>query len=199
VGACPLPFLFINNNDMAESKIIKAESNKKKEFVEKQKKRKESLDASLEAQERLAEILSDSPRLVSLNGTEWEIRALRMGTQYLIAQEVIKINQVENASYGDIVKQFAVNIPSLLKILTLALLNDKNKIYEDGNESLGFSKLYEDTFNTLAWDCNVSEFGNIFLETLQLLDVGFFTESCRIVEMFKVATTARRTTTKEQK
>jgi hypothetical protein len=181
---------------MAESKIIKAESNKKKE---RKIKIKESLDAPLDAQERLAEILTDSPRLVSLNGTEWEIRALRMGTQYLIAQEVIKINQVENASYGDIVKQFAVNIPSLLKILTFALLNDKNKIYEEGNERLGFSKLYEATYNTLAWDCEVSEFGNIFLETLQLLDTSFFMESCRIVEMFKVATTARRTTTKEQK
>ena len=156
-------------------------------------------DAPLSAQERLAEILTDSPRLVALNGTEWEIRALRMGTQYLIAQEVIKINKVENANFGDIVKQFAVNVPSVLKILTLALLNDKKKIYKNGNEIEGFSEMYEATYNTLAWDCNVSEFGNIFLETLQLLDTSFFMESCRIVEMFKVATTARRTTTKEQK
>ena len=154
---------------------------------------------SLDAQERLAEILSDSPRLVSLNGTNWEVRALRMGTQYLIAQEVIKINKVENATYGDIVKQFAVNIPSMLKILTLVLLNDKKKIFRDGDETNGFSELYEATYDTLAWECNVSEFGNIFLESLQLLDVGFFMESCRIVEMFRIATTARRTTILEQK
>ena len=163
------------------------------------KKKGKEQDASLNAQERLAEILSDSPRLVSLKGTEWEIRALRMGTQYLIAQEVIKINKVENANFGDVVKQFAVNIPSVLKILTLALLNDKNKIYEGGVESAGFSTLYESTYNTLAWECDVNEFGNILLETLQLLDTSFFMESCRIVEMFRVATTARRTTTKEQK
>lgn len=156
-------------------------------------------EVSLEAQERLAEILSDSPRLVSLNGTEWEVRALRTGTQYLIAQEVIKINKVENANFGDIVKQFAINIPSVLKILTLALLNDREKIFKNGDESAGFSDLYEATYNTLSWDCNVSEFGDILLETLQLLDTSFFLESCRIVEMFRVATTARRTTTKEQK
>ena len=156
-------------------------------------------EVTLDAQARLAEILTDSPRLISLNGTEWEIRALRMGTQYLIAQEVIKINKVENATYGDVVKQFAVNVPSMLKILTFALLNDKNKIFKDGNEHNGFSEIYEATYNTLEWECNVSEFGNILLETLQLLDVSFFMESCRIVEMFKVATTARRTTTKEQK
>lgn len=176
---------------MAERKKIKETNAKKKEIS--------PSEVTLDAQERLAEILSDSPRLVSLNGTEWEIKALRMGTQYLIAQEVIKINKVENATYGDIVKQFAVNIPSMLKILTFALLNDKKKIFRDGDESAGFSDMYFATYDTLAWDCNVSEFGNIFLETLQLLDVGFFMESCRIVEMFKVATTARRTTTKEQK
>lgn len=175
---------------MEEKKKVKKSSTKK--IVD-------ASEVTLDAQARLAEILSDSPRLVSLNGTEWGIRALRMGTQYLIAQEVIKINKVENASYGDVVKQFAVNIPSMLKILTFALLNDKNKIFKDGNENNGFSELYEATYNTLAWDCEVSEFGNIFLETLQLLDISFFMESCRIVEMFKVATTARRTTTKEQK
>jgi hypothetical protein len=160
--------------------------------------KKNKSEVSLGAQERLAEILNDSPRLASLNGTEWEIRALRMGTQYLIAQEVIKINKVENANFGDIVNQFATNIPSILKILTLALLNDKNKIFKGGDEKAGFSELYQATYNTLDWECEVSEFGNIFIETLQLLDVGFFTESCRIVEMFKVATTARRTTTREQ-
>lgn len=179
---------------MAE-RVIKTAGKPKKE----EPKKDLPNEVSLEAQARLAEILTDSPRLVSLNGTEWEIRALRMGTQYLIAQEVIKINKVENATYGDVVKQFAVNIPSVLKILTFALLNDKNKIFKDGDENAGFSELYEATYNTLAWDCEVSEFGNIFLETLQLLDISFFTQATHIVEMFKTATTSRRTTMKEQK
>ena len=177
-----------------------AECNKKQEKARLQEERaRVASEVSLESQERLAEILNDSPRLVSLNGTEWEIRALRMGTQYLIAQEVIKINKVENANFGDVIKQFAVSIPSVLKVLTLALLNDKNKIFKNGNENDGFSELYEATYNTLAWECEVSEFGNILLETLQLLDVSFFTQATHIVEMFKTATTARRTTTKEQK
>ncbi len=177
-----------------------AECNKKQEKARLQEERaRAASEVSLESQERLAEILADSPRLVSLNGTEWEIRALRMGTQYLIAQEVIKINKTESATFGDIIKQFAVNIPSVLKILTFALLNDKNKIFKNGNENEGFSELYEATYNTLAWECEVSEFGNILLETLQLLDISFFTQATHIVEMFKTATTARRTTTKEQK
>lgn len=182
---------------MAERKKNKIESAVKE--TKPKVVKKDPSEVSLNAQERLAEILTDSPRLVSLNGTEWEIRALRMGTQYLIAQEVVKINKVESATYGDIVKQFAVNIPSILKILTFALLNDKNKIFKDGNEHNGFSEIYEATYNTLEWECNVSEFGNILLETLQLLDTSFFTQATHIVEMFKTATTARRTTTKEQK
>jgi hypothetical protein len=195
-GGGLLTTLFILTKKRGNMAVIKA-INKNKQRGEKEKKRPS--EVSLEAQERLAEILSDRPRLISLNGTEWEIRALRMGTQYLIAQEVIKINKVENANFGDVVKQFAINMPSVLKVLTLALLNDKDKIFKNGSESEGYSELYEATYDTLAWECEVSEFGNILLETLQLLDTSFFMESCRIVEMFKVATTARRTTTKEQK
>ena len=181
---------------MTESKRIVKTAGKPKQ---KQKKKEPMEEVSLEAQERLAEILNDSPRLVSLNGTEWEVRALRMGTQYLIAQEVIKINKVENASYGDVVKQFSINTPSVLKILTLVLLNDKDKIFKNGDEKAGFSDLYNATYSTLEWECNISDFGGIFLESLQLLDVGFFLESCRIVEMFRTATTARKMTIQEQK
>lgn len=160
---------------------------------------KEEDKVSLDAQTRLAEILNDSPRLVSLNGTEWQIRSLRMGTQWLIADRCVKIAKVENANFGDIIKQFSINIPAVLEILTLALLNDRHKIFKNGNEVEGYSELYHDTFNTLKWECNVEEFGNILLETLQLLDVNFFMESCRILEIFRESTMARKMTNPEQK
>lgn len=158
---------------------------------------KKYIDVSIDAQERLAEILNDSPRLVSLNGTEWEVRALRMGTQWLIAEKCIKIAKVEGANFGDIIKQFSVNIPSLIEVITLALLNDKNKIFKDGIESNGYSDLYKSTYDTLMWDCKVEEFGNIFLEVLQLIDVSFFMESHRILEIFREATMTRKTKTLE--
>lgn len=158
---------------------------------------KKYIDASIDAQERLAEILNDSPRLVSLNGTEWEVRALRMGTQWLIAEKCIKIAKAEGANFGDIIKQFSVNIPSLIEVITLALLNDKNKIFKDGIESNGYSDIYKSTYDTLMWDCKVEEFGNIFLEVLQLIDVSFFMESHRILEIFREATMTRKTKTLE--
>ena len=39
------------------------------------------------AMERLAQIMNDSPTIVKLQGTEWEIRALKPGTQWMIAEE----------------------------------------------------------------------------------------------------------------
>ena len=161
---------------------------------------KEDLEVGLEAQERLAEILNDSPRIASLAGTEWEIRTLRQKVQWMIAEEVVKINKIEKgAGYGDVVKQFATNMPSVIKVITLAVLNDRNKIFKNGNENEGFSDLYKATYDTIAWDGNVSEYGALLLEILQMLDINFFLESHRILEVFRTMTMARKTTKNEQK
>lgn len=156
-------------------------------------------NVSLDAQCRLAEILNDSPRLVSLQNTEWEIRALRMGSQWLIAKKCVEVAKANSTSFGDVIKQFAINIPAVLDVLTIALLNDKNKIYENGDESKGFSQLYKATRSTLEWDCDVTQFSEILFEVLQLLDVGFFWESHRILEIFRETTMTRKTPTLEQK
>lgn len=176
--------------------IIKAENTKKKKQEETKKQNKE---VSLEAQELLVETLNDSPHLVSLAGTEWEVRSLRFGTQYLIAQEVIKINKVENANFGDIVKQFSINIPSVVKILTLCVLNDKKRIFKDGIETNGFSEEYDSVYETLMWEGNIQEYGNILLECLQLLDVSTFFQALDIVQIFRAGVTMRKTKMDEQK
>lgn len=179
---------------MSERKIIKAVNSKKQEI----EKAKEVAEVNLEAQERLVEILTDSPRIVSLNGSEWAIKALRMGTQYLIAKKVIEIKRAEDNTFGDIIQQFAVNIPAVIEVITLALLNDKNKIFKNGVDGGEYSELYETTYQTLMWECKVEDFGNLLLEILQLIDTNFFMESCRILEMFKMSTTARTKITEQK-
>ena len=179
---------------MGERKIIKAVNSKKQEI----EKAKEVAEVNLEAQERLVEILTDSPRIVSLNGSEWAIKALRMGTQYLIAKKVIEIKRAEDNTFGDIIQQFAVNIPAVIEVITLALLNDKNKIFKNGVDGGEYSELYETTYQTLMWECKVEDFGNLLLEILQLIDTNFFMESCRILEMFKMSTTARTKITEQK-
>ena len=175
--------------------IIKADNKNKKKT---ESKNNNFDNVSLDAQERLAEILNDSPHIISLNGTEWEIKSLRMGTQWLIANKCIQVAKVESANFGDIVKQFAVNIPAVIEVLVLALLNDKKKIFKNGNENEGYSDLYRATYDTLLWECKTEEFGQIFLETLQLLDVSFFMESQRMLQIFREMTLARKKTLEQK-
>jgi hypothetical protein len=194
-----IPHSLLMMDDMSERKVIKAKSTKKQEEREARNK-KVGLEVSLDSQARLAEILNDSPRLVNLAGTEWEVRTLRQKVQWMIAEEVVKINKIEQgAGYGDIVKQFASNMPSVVKVITLALLNDRHKIFEEGIESNGFSELYKATYDTIAWEGKVEEYGNLLLEVLQLLDISFFMESHRILELFRASTMARKTRMNEQK
>ncbi len=188
---------------MEERKIVKA-VNKNPESLqereEKKKKKPTEVEVDLDSQARLAEILNDSPRLVNLAGTEWEVRTLRTKVQWMIAEEVIKINKIEQgAGFGDIVKQFALSMPSVVKVITLALLNDRYKIFKDGVESNGFSELYQATYDTIAWEGKTEEYGHLLLEVLQLLDISFFMESHRILELFKASTMARKTMMAEQK
>ena len=175
------------------SKIENTNKNNSAKRVEKKENK-----VSLDAQARLAEILNDSPRIISLKGTEWEVRALRMGTQWLICKKCIEVAMVENANFGDIVKQFSQNIPAVLEVLTLALLNDKKKIFKNGEENEGYSDLYQATFDTLMWECKVDEFGQIFLEVLQMIDVSFFMESHRMLHLFREMTMTRKKTPEQR-
>ena len=175
---------------MSEEKIIKVEKSDRAYG-----KSKPALDQpSLDSQARLAEILNDSPRLVSLNGTEWEIRTLRMGTQWLISKVVSDMIKDEAKTFGDIMRQFSVNIPAILDVLTLCLLNDKAKIFKDGKQEYGYSELYHATRDTLEWDCDVTDFGNILLECLQLMSVDFFLQSRDILEIFKKSVLEKKRT-----
>lgn len=171
-----------------EPKVIKVQmSEKRKKELEKRKPKKQ--EASIESQERLAEILTDSPHLIALDGTEWEVRALRMGTQWLIAKKAIDIHKSESNSFGDVIKSFSKSIPSIVEVLTLALLNDKYKIFKDGREENGYSELYKTTFDTLMWQCDTTRFADILLETLKLLDTNFFYSALDMLQIFRATVT----------
>ena len=177
--------------------IVKAQLNE--EIKKRIEGEKDALSVSLDAQQRLAEILNDSPRIVSLNGTEWEVRALRMGTQWLMAQKIIEIDKSESGTFGDVMKHFAVNIPAVLDIITLCLLNDRHKIYKDGEPTKGFSELYRATRNTLEWDCDVSQFGQLLFEVFQMIDVSFFTEALDMLQIFRAKVTEKKRMRKKER
>lgn len=140
---------------------------------EKRKRKALSEEPSLAAQERLIEIMNNSPRIKSFEGTQWEIRALKPGTQWLIAQEAIAIDKAESSNFGDVIKQFAVNIPSVVKVITLALLNDRVKIFANGKDG-AFSEEYESTYTTIMWDTQQGGWLNILIEVINMLDIEVF-------------------------
>ena len=169
--------------------IIKSQSKVKQQL--KEKKQKELL-VSDEAQNRLAAILADAPSIEKLVGTEWEMRPLRFGTQYLIVDEVCKINQAESATYGDVLKCMLAQIPATCKVLTLALLNDKNSIYQNGDPNQGFSKLFNKTYNTILWEADRDDLAKIMLDCLQMVDVSFFMKALGMLQIFRAQVTEKK-------
>ena len=144
-----------------------------------------------ETMARLAQLMNDTPTIVKLYGTEWQITSLKAGTQWLIAEEACKVVEKENMSMGDVIKQFAVNMPSVCRVLTLALLNDKEKIY---------GKQYDEVYEMLMWgDFKIKDWAMFLSEILNLIDVDFFFASINAVKTLRQNTLDRKTTREEQK
>ena len=173
---------------MAE--VVKVKMSEKR--VNELAKSESELKASIDAQERLAEILTDSPHLVSLAGSVWEVKALRMGTQWMIAKKCIEVHKGDSNSFGDVIKSFATCVPAVLEVLTLALLNDKKLIFKDGRDGGEYSDLFKTTYDTLKWQCDVREFAPLLLETLQLLDTGFFFSALDMLQIFRASVTEKK-------
>ena len=143
------------------------------------------------AMARLAQLMNDSPSIIKLHGTEWQVTSLKAGTQWLIAEEACKVVEKENMSMGDVIKQFAVNMPSVCRVLTLALLNDKEKIY---------GEQYNQVYNELMWgDYKIKDWAMFLSEILNLIDVDFFFASINAVKTLRQNTLDRKTTREEQK
>lgn len=138
--------------------------------------------ASDESMEKLVRVMTDAPSLVKLADAGWEVRALKPAVQWEIAKVACEIHQVENASYGDILTEFAKNLPAVVRVITLALLNDKKRIEEE----------YDLVYDTLMWESNPSEWANVLLEILNLQDIGFFLQITQVTEIFRHMTLQKR-------
>ncbi len=141
----------------------------------------------LEAQARLMQIMNNSPALIKFAGTEWEVTALKPAVQHLIAEEAVTLQIKEDAAMGDVLKAYAVNFPSVCRVITLALLNDKKAIEVN----------YDTVYETIMWESNQKDWAKLLSEILKLVDVSFFFLVCNSIAMFREMTTARKTTAKE--
>ena len=160
-------------------------NNKKRDEARK----KEFKKASDESMEKLVRVMTDAPTLVKLADAGWEVRALKPAVQWEIAKIACEIHKAENASYGDVLKGFATSLPDIVRVITLALLNDKKRIEEE----------YDLVYDTLMWESNPSEWANVLLEILNLQDIGFFLQITQVTEIFRQSTLQRKKTMEELK
>lgn len=164
---------------MAIKKAINTNADKNKKVFK---------EASDEAMEKLVKVMTDAPTLVKLADAGWEVRALKPAVQWEIAKVACEIHQIENASYGDVLTEFAKNLPAVVRVITLALLNDKKRIAEE----------YDIVYDTLMWESNPSEWANVLLEILNLQDIGFFLQITQVTEIFRQMTLQRKKTMEDQ-
>ncbi len=154
------------------------------------KKKEEIKEVSLDSMEKLVKVMNNSPSIVKLGDTEFAITALKPGTQWLIAEESVKIQKVESEKFSDLIEQFAINIPSVVRVITLAILNDKNRINSDE---------YQQVYETIMWETDPSQWIGLLVEILNSLSLDFFFQTTQSIAMIRQMALGRKKTMDEQK
>ncbi len=151
-----------------------------------------------ESMERLARIMNDSPSLVKLHGTEWRITGLKPGVQWLIAEQACQVVKGEKSSMGDVIKEFAVNLPAVVNVITLALLNDKDRIFSDYVKR-ELSDEYRQVYDLLMWgEYDMKDWALLLGEILNLISTDFFFESTNVIQTVREMTLTRKMTKAER-
>ena len=160
--------------------------------------KKDKKTTAADAMERLAKVMNDTPTIVKMSNTEFAITALKPGTQWLIAEESCKIMKAEQGNFKDVVKQFAVNIPSVVHVITLAILNDKNRIFED-YKSRKYSEEYQSVYDTIMWETSPDNWLSLLVEIMNMLSMDYFFQSTNAVAMIREAALGRKMKMEELK
>lgn len=151
-----------------------------------------------EAEERLAKVMNDSPTLVKLGQNGFQITALKPGTQMLIAEEACKIVKVEKANFADVIRQFALSADSVIRVITLAILNDRDRIWKDERLKV-YSEEFESMYNTIRWETDPSGWMSLLVEVMNLLNMDFFFSVTETIKILREMTLKRKMTIQEQK
>ena len=160
--------------------------------------KKDKKNISADAMERLAKVMNDTPTIVKMSNTKFAITALKPGTQWLIAEESCKIMKAEQGNFKDVIKQFAINIPSVVHVITLAILNDKNRIFED-YKSRKYSEEYQSVYDTIMWETSPDNWLSLLVEIMNMLSMDYFFQSTNAVAMIRESALGRKMKMEELK
>ena len=160
--------------------------------------KKDKKTISVESMERLAMIMNDTPTIVKMSNTEFAITALKPGTQWMIAEESCKIMKAEQGNFKDVIKQFAINIPSVVHVITLAILNDKESIFKDFKKR-EYSEEYQTVYDTIMWETSPDNWLSLLVEIMNMLSMDYFFQSTNAVAMIREAALGRKMKMEELK
>ena len=121
---------------------------------------------------RLSEVINDTPTIVEIGGKKYNITALKIGTQILIAEETSKVQKHQEGNMVDVFKSFANSIPAVIRCIAFAILNDKDKIYQDYSKR-EFSEEFYATCEKIEWESDRQQWMSILVEIIRKIDISF--------------------------
>lgn len=161
-------------------------------------RKKEIKELPISAMGKLAKVMNDSPTIMKMSKTEFPITALKPGTQWLIAEESCNIMKAEKGNMVDVIKQFSLNIPSVVHVITLAILNDKDRIFNDYKKR-EFSDEYQSVYDTIMWETNSESWIGLLVEILNMLSLDYFFQTTNAIAMIREMALGRKMKMEEQK
>ena len=138
----------------------------------------------LQAQELLAQVLNNTPVPIEIDGTVYQITALKLGVQNLIAEESCKIQKAQEGNMLDLYKQFAQSIPAVIQCLCYAVLNDKDRIFKDYARR-EYSDEYYALYESLEWCSDRSTWMDILVQIMNRIDFNFFYYAASTLTMLR--------------
>lgn len=152
----------------------------------------------VEAMERLSDIMNDTPVRVRTSMGEFEITALKPGTQWLIASEAVKIQKSEKGNFSDMIRHFAESLPAVARVIALAVLNDRDRIFKD-YAAREYSGEYRALYDSLMWESDHSEWAGILVRIMEMLSFDFFFDITSVIATLRDMTLERKMTMEERR
>lgn len=123
------------------------------------------MSKDIEYQSKLSDVMLDRGEEIVIAGKSYEIKALKMRTRWLISECINKMELREKDTIN-ILESMFTDIPLLAKMITYAILRDKENIE---NKEL-FTKTYDDIL-----ECeDMQEYLNAITTIIKLMDIEWF-------------------------
>ena len=87
---------------------------------------------------------------------------------------------------------------SVVKVITLAILNDKNRIFKDYRNKQ-FSDEYQSVYDTIMWETNPDNWISLLVEIINMLSLDYFFQSTNAIAAVREMALGRKAKMEEQK